>query len=332
MANASGARRQPAPTPAQRPSRLLRVTWREMSAPMRVLRAMLGVTFLYGGIYKALDGTFFDPTSRGYIGAQIRGFTLNSPIAFLLNHMIERATFVGWVIMLSEFALGIALLVGVWLVPAGIGGAALSLGLWLSASWSVHPYFLSSDPAYLAMWIAFTVGVWPKHSIATEVEHLVERRGLLQAAGVGGLAVIGAAILRPFASTPAAPAASSGSANPSASTSSSAAASSGGSTVSGTTVAKLSDVPVGQAVSFTAPDGNPAWVVRTAQNTVCAYSAVCTHQGCVVQYDPSSKDLICPCHGATYDPANHANVIAGPAPQALQEYKATISGNSIVVS
>ena len=327
MANASGARRQPAPEPA-RSSRVMRVSWRSMSAPMRVLRAMLGVTFLYGGIYKALDGTFLDPTSHGYIGAQIRGFTLSSPIAFMLNHMIEHATLVGWGIMLSEFALGIAVLVGVWLVPAGIGGAMLSLGLWLSASWSVHPYFLSSDPAYLAMWIAFTIGVWPKHGVIDEVERLLDRRGLLQAAGVGGLAIIGAAILRPFASSPTAPASTpTTSGNPSGTPSTGAS-----STPAGTTVAKLSDVPVGQAVSFTAPDGNPAWVVRTAQNTVCAYSAVCTHQGCVVQYDPSSKDLICPCHGATYDPSNHANVIAGPAPQPLQEYKAAISGNDIVVS
>lgn len=298
-----------------------RVSFSSMSLSMRVLRIMLGGTFLYAGIYKALDATFLDPRSSGYIGVQIGAFAQNSPISFLLRHMEEHASLVGWGTMLLEFAIGIAVLAGVWLLPASIAGLGLSLSLWLSSSWHVTPYFLASDPAYVAMWIAFGVGVLPKAGIAKEIETLVERRSLLQLGGVGVLSVLGALILRPFAS---------GSTKPAASTTSTTAST--GSSASGTTIAKLADLPVGSAVNFTAPDGSPAVAVRTAQNTVAAYSAICTHQGCTVQYDAGSKALLCPCHGAAYDPANHAKVLQGPAPSPLQELKATITGGSVVVS
>jgi thiosulfate dehydrogenase [quinone] large subunit len=316
-------RNSPAPKPTAGAS--WRVSFASMSLPMRVLRLMLGVTFLYGGIYKALDATFLDPKSTGYIGAQLRGFSLGSPISGILLHLIEHASLVGWATMLTEFALGIAVLVGVWLFPAAIGGAALSLGLWLSASWHVTPYFLTSDPAYLAMWIAFGVGVLPQRSVRKELESLVERRSLLQAASVGALAVIGAVVLKPFASGPAKAAAAS--ATPSASGTATATGA-----AQGTKVTSLSNLAVGDAVNFTASDGNPAVVIRTATDKVCAYSTICTHQGCPVTYDPGSKDLICPCHGAAYDPSNHAAVLQGPAPQPLQEYTATISGNDVYVA
>jgi len=76
--------------------------------------------------------------------------------------------------------------------------------------------------------------------------------------------------------------------------------------------------PVGQARSFTDPaSGNPAWVVRPDGNTFVAFSAVCTHAGCPVQYDPSRTEFICPCHGGVYD-ARTGQVLQGPPPAPLQ--------------
>jgi Rieske Fe-S protein len=48
--------------------------------------------------------------------------------------------------------------------------------------------------------------------------------------------------------------------------------------------------------------------------TYKAFSAVCTHAGCTVGYQ--GGQIICPCHGATYDPQTGA-VTGGPAPQGL---------------
>ena len=51
--------------------------------------------------------------------------------------------------------------------------------------------------------------------------------------------------------------------------------------------------------------------------SIVAFDAVCTHAGCTVEYDRPSGYLVCPCHGATFDPANHAQVLGGPTDQPL---------------
>ncbi|MEI9907096.1 MAG: hypothetical protein WDO06_03530 [Actinomycetota bacterium] len=38
-----------------------------------------------------------------------------------------------------------------------------------------------------------------------------------------------------------------------------------------------------------------------------------------VSFSPSEKALVCPCHGATYDPYNDAKVLAGPTPFPLSK-------------
>ncbi len=334
MSSQQVRRPSPAPTPpahAAHDGVAARVSLRSMSMPMRVLRLMLGATFLYAGIYKALDATFLDPKSSGYIGVQIGAFAQNSPISFLLTRMEEHAALVGWGTMLLEFAIGIAVLAGVWLFPAAIAGLGLSLSLWLSSSWHVTPYFLASDPAYVAMWIAFGLGVYPQRGLVTEAQTLMGRRSLLQLGGVGALSIMGAVILKPFASGSAKTVAASASPTTGSAATSSSTVTAGGSS-GGTAIAKLADLPIGGAVNFTAADGSPAVCVRLAQNSVAAFSAICTHQGCTVQYDSGSKELLCPCHGAVYDPAHHAAVVGGPAPAPLQEYKASIRGNEVIVA
>jgi Rieske Fe-S protein len=51
---------------------------------------------------------------------------------------------------------------------------------------------------------------------------------------------------------------------------------------------------------------------------ICAYSAICTHQGCeVANFDVETKTLWCPCHDSKYDPREGARVVNGPAPKRL---------------
>ena len=85
----------------------------------------------------------------------------------------------------------------------------------------------------------------------------------------------------------------------------------------GTAVGPVSAVPVGQARSFTDPaSGQPAWVVHASSDRFVAFSAVCTHAGCTVDFDPSSEEFVCPCHGGTYD-AKTGQVLGGPPPAPL---------------
>lgn len=52
-----------------------------------------------------------------------------------------------------------------------------------------------------------------------------------------------------------------------------------------------------------------------AAGGVVAYSAVCTHLGCVVSSWVAEKQvMLCPCHGGLYDPKDGAKVVGGPRP------------------
>jgi rieske iron-sulfur protein len=49
-----------------------------------------------------------------------------------------------------------------------------------------------------------------------------------------------------------------------------------------------------------------------------AYSAICTHLGCVVYAKLNDAGQIaCPCHASRYDPTKNATVVGGPAPRPL---------------
>ena len=89
-------------------------------------------------------------------------------------------------------------------------------------------------------------------------------------------------------------------------------------THSGQLLANASNIPLDQALTFNDPALGPIVLIHLENGRFVAYSTICTHAGCQVQFDPSSKDLVCPCHGAVYDPANDAQVLAGPAPYPLQ--------------
>ena len=95
-----------------------------------------------------------------------------------------------------------------------------------------------------------------------------------------------------------------------------------------TIIARVADVPVGTAFQFTNPtDGNPGYVVQPSAGTFLAYSAVCTHQGCIV--NPEGAGFLCPCHGAQYDASG--NVTGGPAPQPLATIAVKVEGTNIVL-
>ena len=85
----------------------------------------------------------------------------------------------------------------------------------------------------------------------------------------------------------------------------------------GTVIGTTGQVPAGQAKQFTDPaTGDPAWMVHPSGSTFVAFSAICTHAGCTVQYDSSNVQFVCPCHGGVFD-ARTGNVLQGPPPSPL---------------
>jgi thiosulfate dehydrogenase (quinone) large subunit len=80
-----------------------------------------------------------------------------------------------------------------------------------------------------------------------------------------------------------------------------------------TTIAQASAVQTNSSVSFTLPsNGDPGVLVHLSNGKFVAFDATCTHAGCPVQYDPGSQLLLCPCHGAQFDPSKAASVVQGP--------------------
>ncbi len=101
----------------------------------------------------------------------------------------------------------------------------------------------------------------------------------------------------------------------------------------GKRVGNTSQIGLNSALATTDPkSGDPAVVVHTVGNKFVAYDAVCTHAGCTVQYDPSYKLLVCPCHGGAFDPAQGANVVAGPPPSPLTSLPITIDSKGQYLS
>jgi Rieske Fe-S protein len=58
-------------------------------------------------------------------------------------------------------------------------------------------------------------------------------------------------------------------------------------------------------------DGGPVAACRDDEGLLHAVSAVCTHLGCLVNFNPSERSWDCPCHGSRFD-ADGA-VLEGPA-------------------
>lgn len=77
--------------------------------------------------------------------------------------------------------------------------------------------------------------------------------------------------------------------------------------------------------------GRPAILIHEKDGSWTALSAVCTHLGCTVQYEPDKDRIYCACHGGVYDPRTGANV-SGPPPKPLKAYHVQAAEGKVIVS
>ncbi|WP_350349716.1 Rieske (2Fe-2S) protein [Agromyces sp. G08B096] len=91
-------------------------------------------------------------------------------------------------------------------------------------------------------------------------------------------------------------------------------------------VAALADVPVGGSVSVEI-DGAPALLAQPTAGEVAAFSAICTHQQCVLA--AAGDRFECPCHGSAYDAAT-GEVLQGPALDPLPAIPVHVEGDQVV--
>jgi cytochrome b6-f complex iron-sulfur subunit len=74
----------------------------------------------------------------------------------------------------------------------------------------------------------------------------------------------------------------------------------------------------------------PAILIKDPNGELKAFTAVCTHLGCIVQYRSDLSQIWCACHNGHFN-LNGKNV-EGPPPKPLEEYAVNVRGEQIVVS
>lgn len=74
----------------------------------------------------------------------------------------------------------------------------------------------------------------------------------------------------------------------------------------------------------------PGILLRTPGGELRAFTAVCTHLACIVQYRPDLSHIWCACHNGHFD-LNGKN-IAGPPPKPLEKYEVNVRADRVVVS
>jgi thiosulfate dehydrogenase (quinone) large subunit len=303
------------------------------------LRLFLGVTFVYAGIDKIIDPTFLRATGPGSIGSQLDEFVKVSPIGPIV-HLFGQPfpVEIGLLIAVAEIAVGLGALSGLLFRVSAAGGFTLSILFWLTASWATKPYYYGPDLPYALGWLTlalagtrggFTIETWlarefdggPDDEPISEERRLVLKTGFLgiAAIAVAGLAgTIGASLFgRPSAELGAVTPSSSPTGDSGALSSPSAIDATPGAP-SGPLVGRVSQLASGRTIAFSDPNtGDPGVLLKLRDGTIVAFDAVCTHAGCTVEYDQPSGYLVCPCHGAAFDPAKQAQVIAGPTNQPL---------------
>ncbi|GFE26402.1 iron-sulfur protein [Streptomyces nigrescens] len=94
----------------------------------------------------------------------------------------------------------------------------------------------------------------------------------------------------------------------------------------GPTLAKTSEIPKGGGKIF---KGEKVVVTQPQDGEIKAFSAICTHAGCVVG-EVAGGTINCMCHGSKFD-ITDGSVKTGPATKALAPAKVTVKGGSVTL-
>ena len=311
------------------------------------LRLFLGFTFLFAGLQKLANPDFLRNASPISIHAQLAGATLHSPIHALIGHLVPIAPVMGVLIALGETAIGLGVLVGLFVRVAAVAGMALSFGLFLTVSYHSSPYFTGSDIVFFFAWTPLALaGAAGAPALDTWLARLHEARtpalggasrqvvlsrrvftGIVAAValvGAGMAAFIGRAVGGAAATATGTGTLGGGTTVPTTPATTGADGATTPTTAAapaGTALGPATGVPVGGSASFTDPaSGDPALVIQQTAGEFVAFDAVCPHAGCTVAYQTSSQVIACPCHGSTFNPKT-GDVTQGPASSGLTAIK-----------
>jgi menaquinol-cytochrome c reductase iron-sulfur subunit len=72
-----------------------------------------------------------------------------------------------------------------------------------------------------------------------------------------------------------------------------------------------------------------AWVVRTDEKNVVAFSPQCTHLGCAYHWEDQKNRFVCPCHDSQF--SINGQVLQGPAARPLDRYEVRVEDTKLLI-
>ena len=90
------------------------------------------------------------------------------------------------------------------------------------------------------------------------------------------------------------------------------------------------DIPLAGTALMFRFGASPTMLIHLKDGKLVCFSAVCTHLGCTVQYQPEEQRIYCACHGGKYDMETGKNV-GGPPPKPLKAYSVEESDEQVVI-
>ncbi|MFC4532259.1 ubiquinol-cytochrome c reductase iron-sulfur subunit [Sphaerisporangium dianthi] len=86
-------------------------------------------------------------------------------------------------------------------------------------------------------------------------------------------------------------------------------------------------------IKFRPEDLKPGTNLNWTHDGIVAYSKICTHVGCpAALYEQTTHHILCPCHQSTFDAADGAKVIFGPAARPLPQLPIAVDGEGYLIA
>lgn len=92
-------------------------------------------------------------------------------------------------------------------------------------------------------------------------------------------------------------------------------------------VSRQNDLIFGEAIKITI-SGKPVFVIRL-EDGYKVFSGICSHLGCIIKWESNHDRFYCPCHQGVF--AKDGQVVSGPPPKPLEEYRVKEEGKLIFV-
>ncbi len=99
------------------------------------------------------------------------------------------------------------------------------------------------------------------------------------------------------------------------------------------TVIGSTSIPINSSKNFTNPaDGNGSILIHLPNGDFVACEQACTHEGVPVYFDVGTHQLVCPAHGAIFDPAHGFSVVQGPAQTPLPRVSIHVNADGTITT